>query len=435
MMVCCARMVWLCMVLLVVAAPVTLVTAISGAHPFNSWNNNLLQLFDEAKEKVLAGLQQKSNITSSFQSIYIDCGASADYTDSRGHFWKADLQYFTSSGRAYRDCPRTIQNVAVDEALYCTERWFDGEDGSSMGIHGYEIPIPNTSMQQQGYSVTLHFAENFYTKENEREFDVQIEDGPRQTIDIVARAAGPQKAFTLTVLVDDVSDGFLSIRFYVRVEHPTVSAIEIHATVNVDVIPAADNTTSAKVPTYVPGMLTVEQNGLLLSQGLTAKILAVSNSLATYSDGTQSTETVHTDPDAGACFVDYRPGNEGGWIYVSNSEAKAPNDSPNWSVGGVGAFTFNANGDLLDYRRVLINETSANCGGGKTPWGAWISGEEREQGQIWQVDPTGERRAQAIVMSHPNAGLFESFAYDVRQSNQPRFFMSKDDVSGELRRL
>ena len=35
--------------------------------------------------------------------------------------------------------------------------------------------------------------------------------------------------------------------------------------------------------------------------------------------------------------------------------------------GGVGAIVFNANGEVVDYAKLLRN-TSRNCSGGKTPW-------------------------------------------------------------------
>jgi len=59
------------------------------------------------------------------------------------------------------------------------------------------------------------------------------------------------------------------------------------------------------------------------------------------------------------------------WIYVSNAEV---------SNGGVGAITFNGNGDVIDYKMIMTG-TSTNCGGGKTYWGTWVSCEESSGGQ------------------------------------------------------
>lgn len=111
--------------------------------------------------------------------------------------------------------------------------------------------------------------------------------------------------------------------------------------------------------TYLPGMLTVMERDLILSQGLTSKIIALSGRPVLLGDGTTSVEDFHTWPDGAATFIDNRPGNEGGWLYLSNAEVKE---------GGVGAITFNANGDILKYE-MLMTGTTFNCNGGRTPWG------------------------------------------------------------------
>jgi hypothetical protein len=123
--------------------------------------------------------------------------------------------------------------------------------------------------------------------------------------------------------------------------------------------------------TYIPGNLTVNENGLILSEGLTAKIIGNAGQLMTYANGQKSEIPFHIQPDAGDCFVDPRPWNVGGWIYVSNSEAPKVEDGDEFP-GGVGALTFNKDGQLIDYRMIL-EDTRMNCGGGTTPWGAWVS--------------------------------------------------------------
>ena len=113
--------------------------------------------------------------------------------------------------------------------------------------------------------------------------------------------------------------------------------------------------------TYIPGNLTRQEAGLLLSEGLLTRIIATSGEPVQYQDGTFSTITYHGSPDFGATFPDTRPFNEGGWVYASNSEMEEA------GKGGVGALTFNSEGNIIDYRMVLVN-TTMNCGGGKTPW-------------------------------------------------------------------
>lgn len=120
---------------------------------------------------------------------------------------------------------------------------------------------------------------------------------------------------------------------------------------------------------FNPGDLTVRENGLLLSTGLTSRLLATTEQRVRYDTGGQSSEVFHRLPDFGATFPDPNESNAGGWIYVSNSEVRPENGVR--GQGGVGALTFDAEGRLINYQRVL-QDTTSNCGGGKTPWGAWM---------------------------------------------------------------
>jgi hypothetical protein len=176
---------------------------------------------------------------------------------------------------------------------------------------------------------------------------------------------------------------------------------------------------------YVPGELSVGQLGLLLSTGLKARILARSGQQVGYDMAGKSFIPFHLLPDYGATYADKRPENEGGWIYVSNCEVRLPINQ-----GGVGALTFDKEGRLIDYRMVLEG-TTANCGGGRTPWESYISCEEHQKGLIWQVDPTGKRPARQITLGS-EGGLFESFAYDARYSH---YFATEDHLFGALQRF
>jgi secreted PhoX family phosphatase len=53
-----------------------------------------------------------------------------------------------------------------------------------------------------------------------------------------------------------------------------------------------------------------------------------------------------------------------------------------------------------------------NCGGGRTPWMTWVSCEEESNGNIYQVDPSGVRKAQKMTLGS-DGGDWESFAYDI----------------------
>lgn len=91
------------------------------------------------------------------------------------------------------------------------------------------------------------------------------------------------------------------------------------------------------------------ENGLFLAGGFTARMIAIAGHKIPYADGSKSYLPFHDRPDGAHVFADPRPENPGGWIYASNSEVV--ND------GGVGALTFDRNGNVIDYKMVLTGTT------------------------------------------------------------------------------
>lgn len=106
----------------------------------------------------------------------------------------------------------------------------------------------------------------------------------------------------------------------------------------------------------------------------------------------------HIFPD-GAGVV---PRDNGGWIYISNSEvpgvgsigfsypelAGLTNVIEEFTPGlaQVGTLVFDPDGTLVDSYTILSG-TTFNCAGCVTPWKTWLSCEEFPNGQVWECDP------------------------------------------------
>jgi secreted PhoX family phosphatase len=156
-----------------------------------------------------------------------------------------------------------------------------------------------------------------------------------------------------------------------------------------------------------------DENGVQLPAGFSSRVIARSNQPVV--DG--NSYLWHSAPDGGACFATQ----DGGWIYVSNSEMNAS--------GGVGAIRFDRDGRIVDAYPILEN-TRRNCAGGATPWGSWLSCEEVDDGLVWECYPEGGTSATA----RPALGVFnhEAVAVDDRQQ---RLYLTEDKPDGCLYRF
>ena len=185
---------------------------------------------------------------------------------------------------------------------------------------------------------------------------------------------------------------------------------------------ATDNTRPAPAPaqpvtlTYTPGDLSVEYEGLKLSRGLKATLVAEADSQVQYANGEESEEDFEQDPNGGATF----PQPDGGWIYVVDFDRG--NDR-----GKVGALTFNAEGGVTNFQ-FLLQDTNDNRNGKPTPWGTYLSVENiDDDGSIYEVDPSGEIRAtRTLLGSEAGRSAWTGVAIDNRRSNSPVFYVSSN---------
>jgi uncharacterized protein len=157
-----------------------------------------------------------------------------------------------------------------------------------------------------------------------------------------------------------------------------------------------------------------DANGLRLPPGFSSRVIARANRRVA---GTAY--PWHIFPDGQATF----PLPDGGWVLVSNSESVAA------SGAGSSAIRFRRSGSIADAYRILSG-TNANCAGGGTPWGRWLSCEEHDYGHVWECDPTAP--GQGVI--RPALGTFNHEAAAVDTATGA-LYMTEDRPDGGFYRF
>ena len=166
-------------------------------------------------------------------------------------------------------------------------------------------------------------------------------------------------------------------------------------------------------------LLGPDANGLMLPAGFKSRVIAKGGEIV-------GGYPWHFGSDGQATYKT----RDGGYVLVSNAE------NPIVTGGGSSAIKFSPSGEIQRAYRIL--NSNMNCGGGPTPWGTWLSGEEHPGGMIWEADPAGLLPAQprpALGNFPHEAAAVEprsGFVYETEDQGDGCFYRFRPDRYGDL---
>jgi thermitase len=180
--------------------------------------------------------------TSSFTPIRLDAGGGA-YTDVSGNFWNSDYDYI---GGNTAQTGATVSGTTAS-VIYQTCRW---------GTFSYQFAVPNG-----GYTVTLKFAEIYFSNAGSRMFNVSINGTQVLTnFDITAQAGGALKALDKSFPVT-VTNGQISVQFTPgAADQPMVNAIEVDGGGSTSTPATTPTPTPPTTPAATPGVAVFRVN-------------------------------------------------------------------------------------------------------------------------------------------------------------------------------
>jgi hypothetical protein len=146
-----------------------------------------------------------------FSPIRVNAGGGA-YTDSLSQQWLADTGYLQGAANS------TVSAITgtSDPTLYQTEHF------STTGTLAYQFTVPNGSR-----TVTLKFAEIWYTSAAQRVFNIAINGTTvLSNLDLFSAAGGANKAYDLSYPVT-VSGGQVTVTLTAVTGYPKINAIQI----------------------------------------------------------------------------------------------------------------------------------------------------------------------------------------------------------------